>query len=133
MSKGNQQSYRVVHRHQCVVNIIKTKELIVDFKKNQDKGVNDFKLWGIKENHRGSHIPALTKKAQRHFQFLRKTKKGKFQFRVLINEFLKPPDWKHQKLAGLCTAQDRKALQRVIKPTQNFTGTHLLSISNIGY
>lgn len=32
----------------------------------------------------------------------------------------------------MCTAQDSMALQRFIKTTQNFTDTHLLSISEVG-
>ncbi len=33
---------------------------------------------------------------------------------------------------GLCTAQDRRALQWVIKTARNITGTHLPSINDIG-
>lgn len=59
------------------------------------------------------------------FYFLRKLKKAKFPCQVLVSFYRKHPDI-------LCTAQDRRALQRVIKNAQKIIGTHLPSISDIG-
>ncbi len=98
---------------------------------------NSFRFLGIhftKNPSWSSHISTLVKKAQKRLYFLRKLKKAKFPCQVLnfyrgaIESILTGniTNWH-----DLCTAQDRKALQRVIKIAQNVIGTHLPSINDI--
>ncbi len=114
-----------------LLNVSKTKELIVDFRKKEAKThkpvyingaeveqVSSFKLLGINITENlswTSHISAVVKKAQKWLYFLRKLKKAKFPCQVLVN-FYKGAieniltgnitNWH-----GMCTAQDRKTLQ----------------------
>ncbi len=98
--------------------------------------VNSFMYLGIsitKNLSWSSHISSLVKKAQKWLYFLRNLKRAKCHvltnfYRGAIESILTGSITIWQ---GLCTAQDRQALQRVIKTAQNIIGSHLPSISDI--
>ncbi len=117
-------------------NISKTKELIIDFRKKEIKThtpvyingaevmqVNSVGFLGISITENlswSSHISTLVKKAQ---ELYCKLQKAKFPCQVLINFYRGAiesiltgniTNWH-----GLCMAQDRRALQWVIKTAQN--------------
>ncbi len=101
--------------------------------------VNGFRFLGIsitKNLSGSSHISTLVKKAQKLLYFLRKLKKAKISSQILVNFYRGAIEsiltGNITNCCGLCTAQDRRVLQRASKTTQDIIGTYLLSISDIG-
>ncbi|KAI5617008.1 gastrula zinc finger protein XlCGF28.1-like, partial [Silurus asotus] len=139
------------NNNNLLLNTSKTKELIVDFRK-EGRGTHDtthingmavervssFKFLGI-------HISAdlswnintssLVKKAHQRLFFLRTLKKNQLSSDILVNFYRCAVEsiltscvtvW-----YGSCSAAERKALQRVVKTAQRITGTPLPAMEDI--
>ncbi|KAI3364792.1 hypothetical protein L3Q82_000987 [Scortum barcoo] len=133
-----------------LLNTGKTKELIVDFRRNADphtpihiKGmtverVNSFKFLGVHISEDLTWITGcskLVKKAHQRLFFLRTLRKNHLSSDILVNFY-------HCTIEsiltscitvwyGSCSAADRKALQRVVKAAQRIAGAPLPSIEDI--
>ena len=123
------------------LNVGKTKELIVDFRRTKGEHapiyingdaveqVSDFKFLGIhisKDLKWATHTTQVVKKAQQRLYCLRRLKKFKVSPRILrafynstIESILTSGStaW-----FGNCTAAERKRLQRVVKTAQRIVG-----------
>ncbi|KAI5617022.1 gastrula zinc finger protein XlCGF28.1-like [Silurus asotus] len=139
------------NNNNLLLNTFKTKELIVDFRR-EARGTHDtthingmavgrvssFKFLGI-------HISAdlswnintssLVKKAHQRLFFLRTLKKNQLSSDILVNFYCCAVEsiltscvtvW-----YGSCSAAERKALQRVVKTAQRITGTSLPAMEDI--
>ena len=99
--------------------------------------VNRYKFHGhtISENHSWlSYITIPVQIAKKRLYFPRKHRKAKFQSQILVNfdsRALESILTGKINWYGLCTAQDRKALQWVIKTTLEHHWYHLRSINDI--
>ena len=133
------------------LNICKTKEMIVDFRKLQRGGhntihiegaaverVSNFKFLGvyIKDDLTWSmQADSAVKTAQKRLYFLRRLKKFGMSSKTLKNFYRCTIEsilsgcitaW-----YGSCSAADRKALQRVVKTAERIIGGHLPSVQGI--
>ena len=133
------------------LNVCKTKEMIVDFRKLQRGGqdpihiegaeverVSNFKFLGvyIKDDLTWSmQAGSAVKTAQKRLYFLRRLKKFGMSSKTLTNFYRCTIEsilsgcitaW-----YGSCSAADRKALQRVVKTAERITGSHLPSVQGI--
>ena len=135
------------------LNVSKTKELIVDHRKLQEgphrhspidingaevERVRHFKFLGvhISDNLTWTHHTDTTaRKARQRLFFLRRLKKVGVSPNILTNFYRCTIEsilsgcitsW-----YGSCSAQDRKALQRVVKTAQTITGRRLPTLDNI--
>ncbi|KAI4875439.1 hypothetical protein NFI96_005874 [Prochilodus magdalenae] len=128
----------------------KTKEIIVDFRRNADshpplhiKGtaverVNGFKFLGVHISEDltwTTSCSKLVKKAHQRLFFLRTLRRNQLSSDILVNFYRCTIEsiltncitaW-----YGCCSATDRKALQRVVKAAQRITGTPLPAIEDI--
>ncbi|KAI3368136.1 hypothetical protein L3Q82_007868 [Scortum barcoo] len=133
-----------------LLNTGKTKELIVDFRRNADphspihiKGmtverVNSFKFLGVHISEDltwTTGCSKLVKKAHQRLFFLRTLRKNHLSSDILVNFYRCTIEsiltscitvW-----YGSCSAADRKALQRVVKAAQRIAGAPLPSIEDI--
>uniref|UniRef100_A0A3B3BP10 Reverse transcriptase domain-containing protein n=1 Tax=Oryzias melastigma TaxID=30732 RepID=A0A3B3BP10_ORYME len=133
-----------------LLNTEKTKELIVDFRKNADphapihiKGkvverVDSFKFLGVHISEDLSWTTAcskVVKKAHQRLFFLRTLRRNHLSSNILVNFYRCTIEsiltncitvW-----YGSCSAADRKALQRVVKIAQHVTGAPLPAIKDI--
>lgn len=133
-----------------LLNTEKTKELIVDFRRNADphppihiKGtaverVNSFKFLGVHISEDltwTTSCSKLVKKAHQRLFFLRTLRKNNLSSDILVNFHRCTIEsiltncitvW-----YGSCSASDRKALQRVVKAAQRIAGAPLPSIEDI--
>ena len=134
-----------------LLNVTKTKELIVDYRRLQGEEhapihigsaaverVKSFRFLGINISEDLSwthHIGVITKTARQRLFFLRRLRKFGMDHKILTNFY-------HCTIEsiltggittwyGNSTAQDRKALQRVIRSAQRITRTELPSIQDI--
>ncbi len=158
ITKGDESAYRdEVQRltewclqNNLSLNIKKTKELIIDFRKKQDKHtplyingegverVTSFKFLGthISENLSWTtNTTAIVKKAQQRLYFLCTLKKVNLSqqhltsfYRCSIESVL---TYGILTWYGSSSAADRKALQRIIKTAQNITNQQLPSLDSI--
>ncbi len=128
-----------------------TGKLTVDFRQKKEKThtpvsiggaeveveeVNSFRFPGINVAEHmswSSHITTLVQKAHKRLHCLKKLKKAKFQSQTLISFYRGAIE---SILTGNITvrhgsymAQDRKALQRVVKTCQNITGVPIYRAS----
>ncbi|XP_072558692.1 uncharacterized protein [Paramormyrops kingsleyae] len=132
------------------LNISKTKEMVLDFRRQDAvhppihigggavERVSSFRLLGVtlSANLKSSeHTAAVTKKAHQRLHFLRRLKKARVSTNVLTSFYRctvesiltgSVASW-----YGSCTAQDKKALQRVVKTAQRITGSPLPAITDI--
>ncbi|KAI4893652.1 hypothetical protein NFI96_010321 [Prochilodus magdalenae] len=133
-----------------LLNAEKTKEIIVDFRRNADshpplhiKGtaverVNSFKFLGVHISEDltwTTSCSKLVKKAHQRLFFLRTLRRNQLSSDILVNFYRCTIEsiltncitaW-----YGCCSATDRKALQRVVKAAQRITGTPLPAIEDI--
>uniref|UniRef100_A0A3B3BMJ4 Reverse transcriptase domain-containing protein n=1 Tax=Oryzias melastigma TaxID=30732 RepID=A0A3B3BMJ4_ORYME len=133
-----------------LLNTEKTKELIVDFRKNADphapihiKGevverVDSFKFLGVHISEDLSWTTAcskVVKKAHQRLFFLRTLRRNHLSTNILVNFYRCTIEsiltncitvW-----YGSCSAADRKALQRAVKIAQHVTGAPLPAIKDI--
>ncbi|KAI3368350.1 hypothetical protein L3Q82_008055 [Scortum barcoo] len=133
-----------------LLNTGKTKELIVDFRRNADphtpihiKGmtverVNSFKFLGVHISEDltwTTGCSKLVKKAHQRLFFLRTLRKNHLSSDILVNFYRCTIEsiltscitvW-----YGSCSAADRKALQRVVKAAQRIAGAPLPRIEDI--
>uniref|UniRef100_A0AAY4BNL9 Reverse transcriptase domain-containing protein n=1 Tax=Denticeps clupeoides TaxID=299321 RepID=A0AAY4BNL9_9TELE len=134
-----------------LLNTTKTKELIVDFRRERRgshdpihingmtvQPVTSFKFLGthISEDLSWSiNTSSLVKKAHQRLFFLRTLKKNQLPTTILLNFYRSTIEsiltscltvW-----YGSCTVAERKAMQRVVKTAQRITGTPLPSIEEI--
>uniref|UniRef100_A0A8C6L2U8 Reverse transcriptase domain-containing protein n=1 Tax=Nothobranchius furzeri TaxID=105023 RepID=A0A8C6L2U8_NOTFU len=133
------------------LNISKTKEMIVDYRKRPVREhrpihingvmverVSSFKFLGVNITEDFSwtlHTDAVIKKARQRLYFLRRLRKfgmntsiiSKF-YRCAIESLLSSciTVW-----YGSCSASSRKSLQRVVKAAEHITGTRLPAIQDI--
>ncbi|KAL1006621.1 hypothetical protein UPYG_G00074580, partial [Umbra pygmaea] len=133
------------------LNVSKTKEMIVDFRKRQREGlapihidgaeverVSEFKFLGVLISDDltwSRQTSSATKTAQKCLYFLRRLKKFGMSARILINFYRCTIEsilsgcitaW-----YGSCSAADRKALQRVVKSAERIIGCCLPSVQGI--
>lgn len=132
------------------LNILKTKELILDFRKHRQdytpllingdrvEIVTTFRFLGtyISADHSWTYnIRALVKKAQQRLYFLRVLRKNNLDTKLLLAFY-------HSAVVSVLThslsvwyagskAEDRKAVQRVINTAQKIIGCPLTSLENI--
>ncbi|MCI4389835.1 hypothetical protein PGIGA_G00103570 [Pangasianodon gigas] len=156
ISDNDESDYRAEVEHlaawcadnNLLLNTSKTKELIVDFRKEKSmphdpihingmavERVSSFKFLGthISENLSWStNTSSLIKKAHQRLFFLRTLKKNRLSADILSNFYRCAIEsiltncitvW-----YGNCSVADRKALQRVVKTTQRITKTPLPAI-----
>ncbi|CAI5695096.1 unnamed protein product [Oreochromis niloticus] len=133
-----------------LLNTEKTKELIVDYRRNADphppihiKGtaverVNSFKFLGVHISEDltwTTNCSKLVKKAHQRLFFLRTLRKNHLSSDILVNFYRCTIEsiltncitvW-----YGNCSASDRKALQRVVKTAQRIAGAPLPAIKDI--
>uniref|UniRef100_A0A3B4TE14 Reverse transcriptase domain-containing protein n=1 Tax=Seriola dumerili TaxID=41447 RepID=A0A3B4TE14_SERDU len=132
------------------LNIKKTKELIVDFRKRSDtpapllinetevERVTSFKFLGVHISEDLSwslNTSTLVKKAHQRLFFLRRLKKAHLSPQILVNFYRCTIEsiltncisvW-----YGSCSIADQKSLQRVVKTAQRITGSPLPSIEAV--
>uniref|UniRef100_A0AAX7SSM7 Reverse transcriptase domain-containing protein n=1 Tax=Astatotilapia calliptera TaxID=8154 RepID=A0AAX7SSM7_ASTCA len=133
-----------------LLNTEKTKELIVDYRRNADphppihiKGtaverVSSFKFLGVHISEDliwTTNCSKLVKKAHQRLFFLRTLRKNHLSSDILVNFYRCTIEsiltncitvW-----YGNCSASDRKALQRVVKTAQRIAGAPLPAIKDI--
>uniref|UniRef100_A0AAX7TJ37 Reverse transcriptase domain-containing protein n=1 Tax=Astatotilapia calliptera TaxID=8154 RepID=A0AAX7TJ37_ASTCA len=138
------------NRNNLLLNTEKTKELIVDYRRNADphppihiKGtaverVSSFKFLGVhisKDLTWTTNCSKLVKKAHQRLFFLRTLRKNQLSSDILVNFYRCTIEsiltncitvW-----YGNCSASDRKALQRVVKTAQRIAGAPLPAIKDI--
>ncbi|KAI4898380.1 hypothetical protein NFI96_010195 [Prochilodus magdalenae] len=149
ISNNNEEAYReevsfLTHwcrENNLSLNVNKTKELIVDFRKQERvhtpitiagaavERVSSFKLLGVhitEELTRTEHTTRVVKKAQQRLSFLRRLRRFGMDPRTLRTSYTCTVEsiltgsittW-----YGSCTAIERKALQRVVRTAQYITG-----------
>ena len=138
------------HNNNLALNVSKTKELIVDFRKQEREHapifidgvaveqVSDFKFLGIhisKDLKWATHTTKVVKKAQQRLYCLRRLKKFRVSPRILrafysstIESILSSGTtaW-----FGNCTAAEQRSLQRVVKTAQRIVGGQLPSLQEV--
>ena len=132
------------------LNVKKTKEIVVDFRKKKTKPqhihingtaverVDTFKYLGVnisKDLTWDCHATAVIKKAQQRLYGLRRLKKFGLRpntirdfYRGTIESLL---TGSFTAWYGSCTDKDRKALRRVVCTAKNITGCELLSLEDL--
>ncbi|KAK0139829.1 putative RNA-directed DNA polymerase from transposon BS [Merluccius polli] len=132
------------------LNVHKTKELIMDFRKirqdhtpllingEQVETVNTFRFLGthISADHSWTHnIGVLVKKAQQRLHFLRVLRKNNLDTKLLLAIYHSSVESILTYCLGVwyagSTAKDRKAVQRIINTAQKIIGCPLPSLENI--
>lgn len=139
-------------KNYLLLNVEKTKELIVDFRKGhpchsplliEDKAVEvveSIKFLGIHITNKltwGENTTALVKRAQQRLFFLRRMRRSYLPPPILTTFYRSTIEsvmtscisvW-----CGSCTAADWKSLQRVVRTAEKIIGTSLPSIQDIGH
>ncbi len=158
ITRGDESAYREEIKkliewcteNNLALNIKKTKEVIIDFRRKQDvhsplyineetvERVSSFKFLGthISEELTWTiNIMALVKKAQKRLYFLRMLRKVNLSQQVLLSFYRCSIEsvLTHGMLVWYesSSAADKKALQRVIKTAQNITRQHLPALEDI--
>ncbi|KAI4884459.1 hypothetical protein NFI96_003687 [Prochilodus magdalenae] len=158
ISNNNEEAYReevsfLTHwcrENNLSLNVNKTKELIVDFRKQERvhtpititgaavERVSSFKLLGVhitEELTWTEHTTRVVKKAQQRLFFLRRLKRFGMDPRTLRTFYTCTVEsiltgsittW-----YGSCTAIERKALQRVVRTAQYITGVQLPNLLDL--
>lgn len=132
------------------LNVSKTKELVMDFRKQNAahssnyiggyavERISSFRFLGVTLTASlkfTEHAAAVTKKAHQRLYFLRRLKKARMSTSVLTSFYRCAVEsilmgnitsW-----YGGCTAQDKEALQKVVKTAQRIIGTPLSVIMDI--
>ena len=133
------------------LNVSKTKELIVDYRKKQRDGhapitidgtpverVSSFRFLGVhitEDLTWTHHTRVITKTARQRLFFLRRLRRFNMDSRILCNFYRCTIEsiltgcitaW-----YGSCTALNRKTLQRVVKTAQHITRTELPSMEDL--
>ncbi|KAF7655017.1 hypothetical protein LDENG_00062100, partial [Lucifuga dentata] len=133
------------------LNVSKTKEMIVDYRRQQGGGhlplyigdaeverVGSFKFLGVHITEDLSwtlHTDTVTKKAHQRLYFLRRLRKFGMNTSILTNFYRCTIEslltgcitvW-----YGNCSAQSRKSLQKVVKAAQHIIGKRLPAIQDI--
>ncbi|KAK1790077.1 hypothetical protein P4O66_002382 [Electrophorus voltai] len=129
-----------------LLNISKTKELIVDCSKKQEwhyqpvrisgttvERVDSFRYLGVhilQDLSWSRHTNSLAKKARQHLYHLRRLRDFRLPSKVLRNFYTCTIE---SILTGNSTKQDRQALQRVVRSAERITHTELPDLQTIYY